>query len=395
MSGSYAELLRVPRVPAVLASALLGRLPSAMMTVAIVLAVTGHGGTYSRAGILTGAHAAGAAVAQPFVGRLLDRVGRTHVLLPLAVGFAASCALLIGCLDRPLLVAAGPAILSGATLPPLSAAGRAAVLELVPPAVRQQGLVLDTTLMELVFVLGPPFAAALSAVSLPAAGVAGTGAIGAGGTLAFVGVSRGTAGEASADGSCSDPITTRPGSPDADRPAAVGRAPGVRTLLARFVLTAALFDAAFASGNLSVLDEARHSAIPGAVLLALWAGGSMTGGLLFGLRSRRPVPLRVMVLAVSAHLAVLACVPRAELTPPVLFLGGLVIAPTLAVLFERLGAAVPVGRRNEAYSWLTTGFLVGAGVGAAFGGWLLGRVGVHETIAFSTLSMMAAAAVAP
>jgi predicted MFS family arabinose efflux permease len=326
---------------------------------------------------------------------LLDRVGRTHVLLPLALGFAASCALLVACLDGPLLVAAGPAVLSGATLPPLSAAGRAAVLELVPPAGRQQGLVLDTTLMELVFVLGPPFAAALSSVSLPWAGVAGTGAIGAGGTLAFLGVSRGAVpSEAAAGGVSSLPLSAAEAS-EVDRSVPVAGRRGGRTLLARFVVTAALFDAAFASGNLAVLDEARGSAVPGAVLLALWAGGSMTGGLLFGLRPRRAVRLRYMVVAVSAHLAVLACVPRAELAPPVLFLGGLVIAPTLAVLFERLGAEVPLARRNEAYSWLTTGFLVGAGVGAALGGWLLGRVGVHETIAFSALSMMLAAAVAP
>jgi predicted MFS family arabinose efflux permease len=121
----------------------------------------------------------------------------------------------------------------------------------------------------------------------------------------------------------------------------------------------------------------------------------MTGGLLFGLSRRRRIPLRLLVSAVSVHLLVLIWVPRAELMPPVLFLGGLVIAPTLAVLFERLAAAVPLARRNEAYSWLTTGFLVGGGVGALLGGLLIGRVGVHETIAVSAASMLLAALVVP
>ena len=135
--------------------------------------------------------------------------------------------------------------------------------------------------------------------------------------------------------------------------------------------------------------------MPGAVLLALWAGGSMTGGLLFGLAPRRRIPLRLLVFGVSLHMLVLVGVPRPELMPPVLFVGGLVIAPTLAVLFERLAAAVPVRRRNEAYSWLTTGFLVGGGVGAVLGGVLVGRVGVHETIAVSAASMILAALVVP
>src|SRR4051794_21361541 len=95
MTGSYGALLRLPRVPAVLGTVLLGRLPTAMMTVAIVLGVTGQGGSYARAGVLSGAHAAGAAVAQPVVGRLLDRRGRRPVLLPLGIGFAVSCGLLV------------------------------------------------------------------------------------------------------------------------------------------------------------------------------------------------------------------------------------------------------------------------------------------------------------
>lgn len=362
-----------------------------MMTVAIVLAVTGQGGTFARAGILTGAHATGAAVAQPFVGRLLDRLGRTFVLVPLALGFSLSCGLLVAYLNQPLALALGPAVLSGCTLPPLSAAGRAAVLEIIPPGVRRQGLVLDTTLMELVFVLGPPFAAVLSSTWLPSAGVVGTGAIGAGGTLAFLGVARPR--RASVN---ETPEVVVP-------PDEAGRATHVvvmdhgarRTLLVRFVLAAALFDAAFASANLAVLDEARDSMIPGAALLAVWAAGSMTGGVLFGLAPRRPVPLRLMILAVSAHLAVLACLPRPELAPPVLFFGGLVIAPSLAVLYEGLAVVIPVGRRNEAYSWLTTGFLVGGGIGAAVGGWMLVWVGDQPTIAGSALSMVLAAAMAP
>jgi MFS family permease len=383
VTGSYGALLRLSRVPAVLGSVLVGRLPTAMMTVAIVLGVAGDGGSYARAGFLSGAHAAGAALAQPAVGRLLDRRGRIPVLLPLGIGFAVSCGLLVALLDRRLVIVAWPAVLSGCTLPPLSAAGRAALLELVPPAVQQQGLVLDTTLMELVFVVGPPFAAGLAATAHPSAGLAGTGAVGAGGTIAFLGAARGRPRPSAAPG-------VVPGVGPQARPTRA-----TRVLLARFVVTAALFDTAFASANLAVLAAARGSAVPGAVLLALWAGGSMTGGLLFGLAPRRRIPLRGLVFAVSAHMAVLVLVPRPELMPPVLFVGGLVIAPTLAVLFERLAAAVPIGRRNEAYSWLTTGFLVGGGAGAAIGGYLVGPFGFHATIAVSAAAMVMAALVVP
>src|SRR5436305_7244622 len=89
MSTSYRSVLSVPGSVRLLSSALLGRLPQGMATLAILLLVRGATHSYAAAGVAVGAYALSNAACAPLQGRLVDRFGRLAVLVPSAFGQAA------------------------------------------------------------------------------------------------------------------------------------------------------------------------------------------------------------------------------------------------------------------------------------------------------------------
>ena len=66
-------------------TALIARLPQGMTSLAILLLVRTHTGSYAAAGIAVGAYDFATAAGAPLVGRLVDRFGRRRVLGPGAV----------------------------------------------------------------------------------------------------------------------------------------------------------------------------------------------------------------------------------------------------------------------------------------------------------------------
>lgn len=62
---------------------MVARLPLSMAPLGILLLVESQRGTYTLAGLVTGAYAVGNALGTPIWGRLMDRVGQVRVLAPL------------------------------------------------------------------------------------------------------------------------------------------------------------------------------------------------------------------------------------------------------------------------------------------------------------------------
>jgi MFS family permease len=85
-------LLGRPAAARMLAAALVGRLPEAMIPLALLLVARAEGGSYGAAGGLAAAFAAGAALGGPVTGRVVDRLGQPMVLLATAVGRSAALA---------------------------------------------------------------------------------------------------------------------------------------------------------------------------------------------------------------------------------------------------------------------------------------------------------------
>ena len=92
----YADILRSPYVGALVASALLARLPIGINALAIVLYLREQTGSFAVAGAVSGTMAAGSAIGAPVQGRLVDRIGARRVLLPIAVVHAISLGAIVG-----------------------------------------------------------------------------------------------------------------------------------------------------------------------------------------------------------------------------------------------------------------------------------------------------------
>src|ERR1700684_471806 len=85
MLERYRSVLSAPGCARVFGTALIGRLPQGMLSLAILLLVRSKTGSYAAAGIAVGAYAFATAAGAPFLGRLVDRFGRRRVLAPSAI----------------------------------------------------------------------------------------------------------------------------------------------------------------------------------------------------------------------------------------------------------------------------------------------------------------------
>src|SRR5947207_11095753 len=93
--GRYAAVLATPQIGPLYAAAFIGRLPVGMYSLAVVLMLSKETGSFALAGGAIGAFAVSSGASAPVLGRLIDRVGQTPVLLSCAVGFPVSVAALL------------------------------------------------------------------------------------------------------------------------------------------------------------------------------------------------------------------------------------------------------------------------------------------------------------
>jgi MFS family permease len=374
----YLDVLRTPSVARLLSSAVVGRMPTAMAGLAIVLLVREGGGSYAVAGLVAGTYSIALAATSPLLGRLVDRVGQTRVLVGCAVasalGFGALAA--VGRGASP-VVLAGLAGLAGASIPPVGACMRALWSDLLGHGGQlQAAFAVESTVQELIFVVGPPLVAVFS----PAAAVLGTGA------LLLVGVGVFAATPASR--------AWRPRRRAADWAGAL-RSPGIRAVLATIVLLAS----AFGTVEVTVVAGAEQlgSRALAGPLLALWALGSMVGGLAFGSRAsdRGPEQRMVGLLAlVVAGIALLAVAGGLAQLAAGMILAGLGIAPAIACLYLLVDRLAPAGTVTEAFTWVTTAFATGFAAGNALGGSLVHRVGTDRAFLVAAAGVAAAALLA-
>ncbi|MBA3332244.1 MAG: MFS transporter, partial [Actinobacteria bacterium] len=274
----YRALLRTPHARRLIACALVARLPLGMVPLALLLTVREAGGSYAAAGAVSGAYLVAAGIGAPVAGRLVDRQGQTRVLVPRAALFSGLllgvCALAL--VEAPLLALGGCAAAAGAFVPPVAASLRSLWPRLLEgPELRASAYALEASLQEIFFLVGPLIVALVSATVSPTAALVVAAAAGGAGTLAFA---------------ASAPV--RAWRPETDRHVSglLGalESPGVRTI----VLFAACCGVAFGGTEVAMpaFAEDHGGAELGGVPLALFAGGSLVGGLVAGARTRAPPP---------------------------------------------------------------------------------------------------------
>ena len=363
----YRDLLRVPGLRPLMLAVSVGRLPYGMNILAVILLLRAAGFDYATVGIVTAASGLSVGLAAPVMGRVIDRVGQTKVLLAAAVFTAVSGSVFV----IAVLEGAGAtlvtilAFLTGLVVPPVSPSLRALLPSLVGRERLDTAFALDALLLELVFIFGPLLAAGIATAISP--------------QVAFLtGVAFQTAGGL---GVAASPHSRawRPEPREAGtRGTGALSTAGIRVLVLTLGLTAVSLGvleiaiAAFAEEH-ATRDDAGW-------LFTLWSVGSLAGGLWYGARHWQ-LPSHVRFLVVTAVLTIgLAPLPLAGSMPVfavLVIVAGLGLAPSTAAAYSLIGDLAPAGAVTEAYSWQIVGYVAGSAVGA----WLAGVIVEHVSVA--------------
>jgi MFS family permease len=372
----YAEVLRVPHVAALVAAALLARLPIGINALAVVLFLRRETGSFAIAGVVAAGLAAGAGMGAPISGRLVDRLG-PRILLVMAAVHALALALLVlggrAGAHAVLLMAIG--MVAGASLPPTSSVLRSLWPKLLAgrAELQQAAFAMDSVGIEILFVGGPLVTGLIATVLVPEAAFAISAVAVLAGTAAFV---------------VQPPVRAAGADrPPADQRGGALRSPGVVTLALTSV--PAGIGLGICEVALPAFSDAHGAAERAGLLLAVWSLGSVVGGLVYG-AMRRPPLLRVhmaVTLLLPLSLLPMAAAPSIGAMALLVIPAGLFISPLLATRNELIGWVAPPGARTEAYTWPQTAFVGGIAIGAALSG------GIVEA-ASPALAFVAAAAIA-
>ncbi|WP_345771846.1 MFS transporter [Geodermatophilus sabuli] len=367
---AYLTVWRLPSAPVLLLAGFAGRLPSAMVPLALLLMVQEQTGSYAVAGLAAATYGLAMAGMAPVLGRLADRRSPRPVLLVQAAAYPVLLALLVAAVlgGAPVAAVVVASAAAGAGTPLVSGTVRA-LWSRVDPRVRTTAYALDATATELVFVAGPTVVAVLAVLAAPAWALGVAGVLATGGALGIA-TSRALGDWVPA------PALDRRG------PLATVLAPGMPRVLA----SGSALMLGFGALEVAIPAFADEAGSPGmsGVLLALWSLGSVAGGLWFGARVvsvALPRQYRWLLLGVTIGLAPLTAASSPWVLGALLFLGGTAIAPTLTVQNSLVGTIAPAHAATEAFTWLSTMATGSSAVGAALGGALIeGPAGVNGSL---------------
>jgi MFS family permease len=189
----YRDALRTQGALAFAMPGVVGRMPMAMLSLALVMLLTDITGSYGIAGAVSATGALLYAAVTPRVARLADRYGQARVLRPQVAVFAGATAALAACaMDRaPVWVLFVTGGLSRATMPSLGPMVRTRWSRLLAgSALLDAAFSLEGIADELIFITGPVLVAALATDLGPVAGVLVTAALSVAGVLGLAGQRR-------------------------------------------------------------------------------------------------------------------------------------------------------------------------------------------------------------
>jgi predicted MFS family arabinose efflux permease len=372
----YKRLLALHDARLPLLGALIGRLPIAALSLSTIIMVRHATGSFAIAGAVEASVTIAVAVSFPVQGRLVDRLGQTAVLVPVA---AANPVALIGLVlaaqsGASLAVLAPIGAACGATFPALSSCMRTLWSELVPDeGLRQSAFALDAVLLEVCFIIGPLITGGLVAIGSPAAAVLANAAFSTIGTLTFA---------------ASRASRAWRGSPSTGHWTGPLRAPGVLVLL----FTECGFGMAIGAMEISITAFATQLGSPGlaGTLIAVQAAASMVGGLWYGSRehpTRAGVRYPRLCLLIALGFAPLVLIGSMASALPLMALSGFAFAPAGAVLYLLIDELAPPGGATETSTWMITAVVTGVAAGTAIGGAVVS--GGHASRGFAAAAIAA------
>lgn len=362
MIGPYLTLLRTPGAANFSAAGLVGRLPISMIGLGIVLLETSKGESYAIAGSIAAAFAVAAAFGGPVVSGYVDRHGQ-HRVLPFAAGLNAAfmLLLLVGLQgDWPLPAVLVIAACAGVFLPNMGALVRARWAYVASDRIHL-AYSWESILDEVVFVVGPPLVTVLALNVHPAAGLPVSLVLVLVGSLWLTPQRR---------------TEPPPQIGHTGRSGMAAANPGMPVLLLAFLFIGGVFGS-FEVVTVAFAEEAGAPSATG-LLLALYALGSLTAGLIYGVL--RPPALHGvrLVWMLTAMAAVTSALPLANSVPALAVLAvlaGVSVSPVLisgTALVERI---VPSRQLTEGITWTSTGLALGLAIAAPTAGWVIDTYG--------------------
>ncbi|WP_336660995.1 MFS transporter [Leucobacter sp. USHLN153] len=351
--GVYRDLGRNPGVFRVLGSQLMARFPFGMLSIIVLLHIQLAYGDYTSAGLVLATQSVGQAISGPLSSRFMGIWGMRPVLTTTSI-VCAALLVVIAVVHLPLVIVAVIAFLVGLSTPPITPAVRTLYPKLVPGNQLSPLFSLDAAAQEIIWVIGPVIAVFVTSQFSTAAGLCVAAGFMVLGGAWFI----------------SSPALGQVHLKRSKRGlGAVLRYPAVviATVISFF------FVASFAAIEAGIVRAfagpgESHGSIESGIVLAVFAGGSLVGGLLIGHRDLRPFSTALRILLVLA--GTLACLLSLNIwwLCAVLFIGGLGTAPTFAAISTIVSAKVKFSETAEAFGWIGTGQLVGVATGSALAG---------------------------
>jgi MFS family permease len=355
----YRTLFRVSGAPRLAAAAFVMRAPIAIYPIGLVLIVSARTGHYGFAGVLSGVYVIANGVGNPTLARLADRVGQRRLLVPASAVHLAAVLALAACFELrwpdwvalSLTVVAGFAYLSVGSLVRARWSYRLAGRPELSTAYS-----VESTLDEIIFVLGPLIATLIATQLQPELVLYLGGALVIGGAVWLA----------------ADRVTEPPRrTTGSAAPASALRTRGMPTL----ALYAAAMGVVFSSAEVTMVafcGQHGHRGLSGAPLAA-FAFGSAVAGFGYGARHWRADLLdrfRLQAIVFGLLTATFLLAINIPVLVACAFVAGFGIAPALITAFGLTERLVPNASLTEGLAWLITGLSVGYGAGAA----LVGRI---------------------
>ncbi len=329
-----------------------------MLSLAFLLHVHHNLGSYGSAGLVLAATSLGQAIAGPLTSRWMGTWGMRRVLtLTLTVCAVSIFTIALAPLTLPLYMIVG--LIGGLSTPPIQPAVRTIYPKLVNSTQLTPLFSLDASAQEIIWIAGPVITTFLAVQISTVVAILVAGGFLIGGGIWFI----------------ASPELGRVRIPRSKRAfGTVLRRPAVLlSTVVGFLLVGSC--AAVEAGVVAAFGNTGPQA---GIVLAIWAIGSIIGGLSLGHVPIGPWALARRMLGVFAGLALAMAFPLVGgngthfwwLTVTLL-VAGVGIAPALAVIFAIVSSSVKFSDTAEAYGWVGTGQLIGAALGSAAAGFLI------------------------